>query len=187
MSLKNSPTRYGTVAITLHWGLAVLIIGMLALGLSLEEFEETPLQGPVFGFHKSMGVVILALVALRLFWRLVVSPPPPPLASQRPWEHKLAHVIHIVLYAGMFALPLSGCIMSAAAGRPVNFFGLGELPTPIGPNKGLADFARGLHGLAGNVMIAAILLHVAGVIKHHRIDKDDTLRRMIPAGCAKKT
>lgn len=185
MCLKNTSTRYGTIAMGFHWGVGLLIIGMLAFGMMLESFEDTPLQGPMFGLHKSMGVVVLALVAARLLWRFI-SPPPAPLATQQPWEHKLAHAIHIVLYIGMLVMPISGCIMSAAAGRPVNFFGLGELPTPISPNKDLAGFARGVHGLFGNVMVAALLLHIGGAIKHHRIDKDETLLRMLPARWGKK-
>jgi cytochrome b561 len=167
--------RYTRVAIGLHWTIATLILVNLAIGLFADALKGVPLM-PV---HKAIGLTVLALSVVRLGWRL--THPAPPLPATVPgWQRATAHVTHFLLYALMILLPLSGWWMVSASAqrRPLDWFGLFPLPyLPVQAGGGIAHDA---HGLLGWTMLALVILHIGGALKHHWIDRDSVLARMAP-------
>jgi cytochrome b561 len=168
--------RYTRTARWLHWILAALIVFMLGLGWVMMAREEEPGAESLFSLHKSLGLAVLALVALRFFWRL--AHPVAPLPDYVPaWQKKLATATEWGLYACMVAMPVLGYLGASHQKHPPRFFGL---PTPVWtqPDHDLAERLFELHGLVAWVLSALIVLHVAGVLKHIVIDKDTVFRRM---------
>lgn len=180
MYWKNRPENYGFVAKSFHWVMALLIIGMLALGLYMDGLPLSADKLRLYGIHKATGAIILFLVALRLIWRLVNLVPPLPSTLPK-WQRLGAHLGHLGLYALMFAMPVTGWLLSSAAGFPVSVFGLFTLPNLISPDPQLRELFSGAHELLANALIVLIIAHVAAALKHHFIDKDTILRRMLPA------
>lgn len=178
---RNTPERYGCISQCLHWLMACLIIAMVIMGLLLDEVPG-PYKPAAFMIHKSTGISLLALVVIRLGWRL--ANPPPPLPESMPKKHRLgAHAVHGLLYVLMFAMPLSGWLMSSAFGRSVTWFDMFTIPDLVGKDKDIADFFAGAHELLGNWIIAIVGIHVAAGLYHHFKLKDDVLKRMLPACC----
>ncbi|STX28113.1 cytochrome b561 transmembrane protein [Legionella beliardensis] len=177
MELKNTTTRYGLVAITLHWLLALIVITLLCVGLYMTSLKTSPEKLKLYGLHKEFGIVVLTLVIIRVLWRFFNITPK--LTIPR-WERNAALAVHWTLYILMLAMPLTGWLMSSAAGFPVSFFGLFTLPNLIAPNDYLRDFFAQTHEVLSNVLIALIVLHLFAALKHHFYDKDDTIRRMLP-------
>jgi cytochrome b561 len=174
--LKNTINRYGLVAILLHWVMAILIIGLLILGLYMVRLPIGLEKLKLFGWHKEYGFLVLILVTIRILWRLINTTPKLLLPA---WEKRAARGVHWLFYGFMFALPLTGWLISSAAGLPVSFFGLFTLPNLIGANEGLVELFEEAHEWLAYGLIAIILLHTAAALKHHFIAKDDILRRMI--------
>lgn len=179
MQFKNSETKYGAVTKSFHWVMALLILAMLVIGLTMGGVTPATARIKVYGLHKSLGVLVLALAALRLGWH-IISKKPAFVATIKAYEKIAAHAVHGFLYLAMFGMPLSGWFMSSAAGRPVSFFGLFTLPDFIPKNEGLRDTFGTIHEYLGYTLIIAIAAHVGGALKHHFVSKDATLRRMLP-------
>ncbi|WP_131781058.1 cytochrome b [Legionella gresilensis] len=177
MDIKNTSSHYGLVAIILHWLLAIIVIAMLCVGLYMVSLDTSPEKLRLYGLHKAFGVVVLTLVTLRVLWRFINITPQ--LTIPR-WERNAALTVHWLLYILLFAMPLTGWLMSSAAGFPVSFFGLFTLPNLIAPNDYWRDFFAQAHELLAYILIALITLHVFAALKHHFYDKDDTIRRMLP-------
>lgn len=166
--------------VSLHWIVGIGMIAMIAVGIYMEENEVFSL----YGIHKSIGVLLFVVI----LWRVLVRVRqgwPDNISTGAAWEHWLAKIIHWVLILGTIAMPISGMVDSLMAGRGLSIFGLelvgmnmGAEGKPVAINEGLSDTASRVHALVGKVMIGAILLHVAGALKHHVIDRDNTLRRM---------
>jgi cytochrome b561 len=172
--------RYTRTAIALHWLIALLIVGAFGMGLVMTDIPGiTPTKLKYYSWHKWTGVTILALAALRLLWRLAHRPPayPPTLAL---WQRSAAHGLHGALYLLMFAVPLSGYFYSLAAGVPVVYFGLLELPVLIAPNPALKPVLKLVHFWLNMGLAASVALHVAAAVKHQWIDRDTILQRMLP-------
>jgi cytochrome b561 len=129
--------------------------------------------------HKSVGITILMLATLRLIWRWL-NPVPALPGTLKPYERFLAHVTHIGLYALLFAMPVTGWLMSSARNFPVSWFGFFQLPDLVTPDRRLYDTLHETHEMLGNALIAVAVLHVLAALKHHFVLKDDTLRRMLP-------
>lgn len=176
--IKNTQDTYGSVAKWLHWIIALLIIGMLALGIYMADLPINPLKHKLYGWHKQVGILILMLVGVRVVWRLVSVDPtlPPHMAA---WEKFAAKAMHYLLYIFMFAMPLTGWAMSSAAGFPASFFGLFVMPDLVAPNEALAKLLGETHEILGYSLIVLIVGHAGAALKHHFIDKDDVLRRML--------
>ena len=177
--------RYSTVAIILHWAIAALLFGEVALGLRMEGLHG-PARFAVFQLHKSVGITILLLVALRLVWRLIRTPPP---VGARGWERGLAHAVHALFYLLLFALPLSGWTIVSTSRIVVPTLLYGAVPLPHLP--GLAALppavkaawngtARFTHVNLVLVLYAGFALHVAGVLRHQWFDRDGNVARMVP-------
>jgi cytochrome b561 len=178
LKLSNTVERYGLVAVIFHWGMAVLILVMLALGLYMEDLPLGPEKLTYYGWHKAWGTVVLGLVLLRFSWRLTqLSPPLPP--SIPNWQVKAAHVGHMVLYGLMVAMPLTGWMMSSAAGFPVSVFGWFTLPNLVAPDPELKETFVEIHEYLAYIFITVIAGHIGAVVLHY-IQKEPILRRMLP-------
>ncbi|ASM77085.1 cytochrome B561 [Vitreoscilla filiformis] len=174
--------RYTSVAITLHWLLALLMVGTFVLGVYMHELPMSLAKLKLFNWHKWAGVVILGLSVLRLLWRVTHRPPadlPAP-----PLQQLAAHAVHGALYALFFAVPLVGWAYSSAAGYPIVLFGVLPLPDFVAVDKALSDNLKPLHGWLAWSMAVLVALHVAAALKHHVIDGDGLLNRMRPGRVA---
>jgi cytochrome b561 len=179
MPLRNSAERYGSVAQLLHWAVVVLIIVQFALASAAEDLPTGMEKLITMARHKSFGITILALAALRLAWRLVDPPPPLP-AGMHPLQHTAARVSHGLLYGLLFALPLSGWMQSSAANYPVSWFGLAQLPDLVAPSKSLHDALHEVHEALAATLIVIAVVHVLAALKHQFMDRDGVLMRMLP-------
>ena len=169
--------QYDPVARTFHGVMAVLIIALLAVGSYMSDLAPSPQKWQMYGMHKAIGMTVLALAVLRIFWR-GMHRVPAPLGSWAVWERGLATVVQTLLYIGMVLMPVSGYVMSSAGGHEISIFGLFNVPLLIAKDDTIGHIARALHGLAGNILIGAVALHFIGAMKHHVIDRDRTLHRM---------
>ena|SRR3990167_9180671 len=177
MQMTNTENRYGIVTIFLHWLMAILIIGLLVLGLYMVALPISYEKLKLYGWHKEYGLLALALVIFRLIWRLINITP----HLSLPLLEKLAaRSVHWAFYIFMFAMPITGWLITSAAGLPASFFGLFVLPNLIAPNEELRIFFQAVHKWLGYGFIATIVLHASAALKHHFINKDDILRRMLP-------
>ncbi len=172
-------TRYTAAAVAFHWIVAVFILANLALGLYTVDLPLSPQKLRYFSFHKWIGVTVFVLAAARLLWRL--GHPAPPLPDTiPPWERRAAHGTHVLLYFLFFAAPLTGWLFSSASGFQTVYLGVLPLPDLLSKDKALAGALRLAHKSINYTMAAVIVLHAAAALKHHFVDKDDVLRRMLP-------
>lgn len=171
--------HYGAVARGFHWVMALLVLLALALGEVMTELPVSPRRLEIYSYHKWVGVTVLGLVLVRLLWRLAHRPPALP-ASVPQWEQRAAHVTHWVLYLLMFLVPLSGWLMSSAKGFPVVYLGIWQLPDMLGKDKALGLLLENVHAVLANGLLTLVGLHVAAALKHHFIDRDEVLARMVP-------
>lgn len=176
MELANSEEEYGLIARLFHWLIAVIIIGLLPMGLFMSGMENSPLKFEIFALHKSFGLLVFFLGVGRIVWRFL-SPPPDHLETHEHWEVTLASAAHFWLYVCIIGMPLSGWLMSNAAEFPVPFFGL-QMPQLIGKDENLSGFFGQTHEILAYTLLFVLGLHVAGALKHHVLDKDETLQRM---------
>jgi cytochrome b561 len=181
--IANTQDRYGTAAVILHWLMAVLLTGLAVLGLYMVRLPDVGFDTKkitLILYHKDFGMLALALAALRLAWR--VGNALPRLVEHLPeWQIVVARFVHLSFYALMFALPVSGWLMSSAGGFPVSFLGLFYLPDLIGRDEYLFEVFIAVHRWLGYGLVALIGLHAGAALTHHFIFKDDTLRKMLPA------
>ncbi|MYM69741.1 cytochrome b [Pseudoduganella sp. FT55W] len=172
--------RYTKIAMLLHWLVALLIIATFFLGLSMVAIPGfSPTKLKYFSWHKWMGVTVLFLAVIRILWRKA-NRPPPPLASIPAWQHMIAEGMHVLLYLLIFAVPISGYLYSYAAGVPVVYLGLWQMPAVIDPNPELKATLKTVHYVLTMTMAAAVVAHALAALKHHFIDRDVTLKRMLP-------
>ena len=172
-------TRYDAVAITLHWLVAIVIIGNFSLGIYMHELPLSPWKLKIYSWHKWAGVSVFLLVALRLAWRSQHTPPPLP-AAMPGWQKKAAYAGHHTLYLLMFVVPVSGWLMSSALGVQTGYFGVLPLPDLLDKNKELGEVLKQVHKVLNLGMAAIVLSHAAAALKHHYLDRDDVLTRMLP-------
>ncbi|MBA4175582.1 MAG: cytochrome b [Leptothrix sp. (in: Bacteria)] len=176
--MNTASPRYTQTAIALHWLLALMIVGSFAVGSYMVDLPVSVTRLKLYNWHKWAGVLILALSALRLLWRLTHRPPADlPMPA---WQRRAAHGAHVALYALFFAVPLMGWAYSSAAGFPIVLFGVLPLPDFVPASRELAEALKPWHGGLAKALAAVVLLHVAGALKHQFIDRDGLLRRMWP-------
>ena len=159
--------------------MAVLIVASVSLGLYMVGLKLSPLKLRLYSWHKWVGVTIFLLVAARLIWRATHAPPPPPPASPR-WQQTAAVINHWLLYVLLVCIPISGWLMSSAYGVQVVYFGAIPLPDLVAKNKALGDVLKELHETLAFSMLALVSVHVVAAVKHHLVDRDDVLHRMLP-------
>lgn len=181
MPLKSDLSRWGALAQLFHWTIAVLILVQGTIGLVMVQLPKRPSVIPVYDLHKSIGLTILTLAVLRLAWRAFDRRPPDPPGMPR-WQHRVSRWTHVALYVLIFAVPLSGWLFDSASSlRPLHWWGLVTMPSLTGgPDRALKAFAENLHFTLFWVLFAVAALHVAAALKHHFLDRDEVLRRMLP-------
>lgn len=177
---SNSDTSWGAIAKFLHWSIAALIFAQFALGWLAVGWRLSPTKLDLFVWHKSTGMLILALVIGRLLWRL--ANPTPALPADTPaWERAAARASHVLLYAMMFAMPLSGWIINSAAGVPFSIFWRIPLPAITAPDKQVAEFAALVHFSLFIAFAVLLVVHIGAALRHHFVKRNDVLARMLPA------
>lgn len=180
MQLRNSDHRWGAVSQLLHWATVALIAWLAWLGLTMVDMPPTPAKINAYALHKSLGLTVLALVALRLAWRLFAGAPRPEPGIPA-WQARIASTTHWALYALLFAMPISGWVFNSASGYPLQWFKQVNLPPIAGRSEALADAAVGLHEAGFWLLLVLVLAHAGAAFYHHLFQGDDTLRRMLPA------
>lgn len=179
MQLKNTREGYGWVAIVLHWLVAFTVLGLFGLGLYMVDLSYyDPLYKVLPDWHRSLGLSLAAIVVARLVWRWWNLTPRPHAGHSR-FERVSARLAHGLLYGLIFMMVGSGYLISTAKGQGIDVFGWFELPSLTGTIDGLEDQAGLVHYWTAWVLVALAGLHAAGALKHHLIDKDDTLVRML--------
>lgn len=173
--------RYTRVAIAFHWTIAALIVFNLWVGLAR---KSLPRDWQVMSLHKAVGITVLALTLGRIAWRLAHPAPPLP-ATLKSWERFGANASHVLLYAFMLAMPVTGWLLvSGPERRPLAWFGLFDIPyLPVSP--ALAGFGRSAHELLGWGLIALVVVHVGAALRHHFLLRDNVLARMTPGVTAR--
>ncbi len=179
MALKDTEQNWGTVTKLLHWSVAALILALMALGWLARLAPLAPSKITLFYWHKSLGMLVLALVLLRLGWRLFNRPPPLPGNLPR-WEPVLARLTHGLLYALILLMPVSGWLLNSAAGVPFKIFWVLPLP-PISPVSARLENIFGLAHLALFSALGALLIgHIGAALRHHFLLHNRVLVRMLP-------
>jgi cytochrome b561 len=172
-------THYTPLAKSLHWLMALMIFGLLALGFYMSDLPLSPEKLQLYSWHKWAGVTVFVLVWLRLAWRITHRPPALP-GSMSPLMQLGAHAGHLMLYALMIAIPLSGWLMSSAKGFQTVWFGVLPIPDLIGKDKALGQSLAELHEALNIGLLLLVIGHALAAAFHHFVHKDDTLRRMLP-------
>lgn len=179
LPMKNQEDHYGVITLFFHWLIAILMIGMVILGLYMVELPVSLNKLKWYTWHKQIGITILGLAALRLIWRFTSRIPALPQKMPK-WQQLMAHATHWALYLLMFALPISGWVLISAAGVPLSYFGLFIIPNLVTHSRELMHTVITIHHWLGYALIILIGVHSGAALMHHFVDKDNVLRRMLP-------
>lgn len=178
MCLRNTKSTYGCVTKTFHWICALLIISLLTVGCLMGYIDDKPTKGMVVNVHKVIGLTTLSIGILFILWSMMSTKPKYPQAMAR-WEIQLATFVRFFLYGILIVMPISGWIMSTASEHIPHFFGT-KLPMPWIPvSKPLSSFGKNIHNYLAWLIAIAVGLHILGALKHHFMDKNDVLKRML--------
>ncbi len=188
--MTASRTTYTTVAIAFHWVIAIMLVSMVFYGWWMEGLRDLALTGEMtfaevqaaYNWHKTAGITILILSLARLAWRFTHPVPPLPV-PMKPWETILARFTHIAFYAVMIGAPIGGWVTASATNFPTRLFNIEgfDLPRlPVPQTEGFYELAGSMHGAGGWVILGLLALHAGAALKHHFLDRDGTLQRMIP-------
>lgn len=183
MPFRNTTRAWGSFSKALHWIIVLLIINQWVIAQRADALTGFA-KFTALAWHKSFGMTILMLAVIRLVWRLA-NPVPDLSGETKPWERNLARLSHFLLYLLIFAMPVSGWLMSSAKAYGVSWFNLFAFPDLISKNDRTYEILHGLHEWLFGALVTVALLHIAGALKHHFIDHNDVLRRMLPFGGAK--
>jgi cytochrome b561 len=178
LPVRNSATQWGWVSVTLHWLTVLAIVGLAAVGLTMTDLPNGPQKIQVYALHKSVGLTVLGLTLFRLVWRLVAGAPA--MVPMPRWQRLAAHGSHVALYALLLAMPLSGWLFNSAAGFPLKWFGLVSLPKLAAYDPGLKHLAHEWHEGLFYALCVVVAVHAAAAVKHHFVERDATLARMLP-------
>ncbi len=175
----NTAERWGSVQIGLHWTIAALVLLVqVPAGLTMVASGPGTLQNVCYDVHKTTGIVIFLLAAVRLSWRW--SQPVPLLPADLPgWQAKTARITHALLYSVLFLMPVTGFLYTAMAGFPVPFFMLINLAQWVPVDKPIAEVFKYAHLSLQFVLYLTVILHILGALQHHYLRKDGILRRML--------
>ena len=173
--IKNTRDEYGIVAKLLHWVIAVVILGMIVVGFVMSGMASSELKFQVYGIHKATGVVLLFFIFLRLIWKLInVS-----VVVEMPlWQHLAAKAGHMLLYGLMFAMPISGILMSLMGGHNISIYGFYTIEA-ITKDELIGKTSWILHGYFAWILVGVIIIHALAALYHHFIRKDNVLKNMI--------
>jgi cytochrome b561 len=176
MLLRSTPTQWSSVLKLLHWLVALMVITLCIVGWVMKGMKPSPDKVQVYLLHKSTGLTVLALVLLRVSWR-VFAGRPAELPMPR-WQRTAAALTHAMLYVVLIAMPLSGWLFNSAANFPLRWYGLFAVPALTGPDPALKALAGTAHLTLFWLLFVLVLAHVAGALQHHYFDRDATLTRM---------
>jgi len=182
MQLTNTAERYGAIAQLFNWTIVSLVVAQFVLANQAEAAEDAHQlvqQAKILATHKSVGMTIFMLAILRLIWRFT-NAVPAATPTTKPWQAKLASGMHWALYVLILITPLAGWLMSSAETHSATWFGLFTFPDLIAPNEGRAEQFEELHEALASGIFFLSILHILAALKHHVIDKDNVLRRMLP-------
>jgi len=172
------PERYSVPAILAHWLMALMLVTSFGVGLYMADLPFSPLRVRLFNWHKWVGITILALALFRLCWRVFNTPKAEPVMPA--WQSVASRLVHRLMYVLFFAVPLVGWAFSSAAGVPVVWFGVIPLPDFVAADKATAELIKPWHGRLAWTLAMLVCVHVAAAVKHHFIDRDGLLFRMLP-------
>ncbi|NMG28987.1 cytochrome b [Aromatoleum evansii] len=175
----NASNKYSKPAVIVHWMVAILVLVALPLGYYMTDLSLSPRKLQLISWHKWIGFTVLLLLIPRLFLRLT-RPVPAPVDTMPGWQRAVASLTHVVLYVLIIAVPLTGWLMSSAKGFPVVYLGLIPLPDLVGKDEALGDLLKSAHEVLTSGLLILVGLHIAAALKHHIIDRDETLVRMVP-------
>ena len=181
MTLKNPEQHWGAVSQSLHWLIVLLLLAQGTVGLLMGDMARGPDKIAVYAFHKSVGITLLALAVARLLWRLYAGRPAP-VPGTPSWQERAASAMHAALYLLLFAVPISGWVMNSAAGFPLQWFGLFNLPSIAPHDRDLHELAESMHEWLFWALVALAAAHAAAALYHHLFQRDATLARMLPRG-----
>lgn len=177
--LRNTEQAWGAVAKLLHWSMLLLILVQITLGWSAVNWVLSPMKINLFVWHKSVGMLILLLMILRLAWRL--ANPTPVLPESMPaWERRAARASHVLLYALLLAMPMVGWVVNSAANIPLRIFWLVPLPDIVAPSETVAEAAKRVHFGLYILLSVTLLAHVTAALRHHFVCRTNVLARMLP-------
>jgi cytochrome b561 len=177
--VRNDIKSWTGPAKLFHWLMALLIFAQIALGLVAVSWHVSPTKLNLFVWHKSLGMLILTLLALRLLWRLLHKAPELPWEMPL-WERAAAQLSHFLLYVLMIALPVTGWVISSASNVPFKIFWTLPLPAITAPDKAVADLFAAIHGWLVTLLAVVLVAHVGAALRHHYVKKDTVLARMLP-------
>ena len=180
MQLRNNKSRYGAITQSLHWLSALLVVLAWTLGVLGDELPKGGLRELGNLVHMSAGEAIVALLLLRVVWRLIDPPPRPIAAEGAPYFDLVAKFMHFALYALLILVPVSGVLTAFTGGEALQVFGLFEIPSPWLRDKQFEETASEIHELLAHTLIALAALHAIAALAHHFYKKDATLSRMLP-------
>lgn len=178
MRWRNSINNWGLTSKIFHWLMAIAILFMAGLGLTMINVRLSPMKLELFIVHKSIGILLLAMVIARLYWRFV-NPTPELPATMSAREKKFARLTHAWIYFLLICIPLSGWIISSAANFPLKWFGLFEVPAIVAPDIIVEDYAKKAHMTLLILLGITILGHIVAALRHHILLGDNVLRRML--------
>lgn len=181
MQIRNTPSQWGSVSKLLHWLVVALVLAMAGLGLTMTDLPRGADRSVAYALHKSLGITLLAVVVLRLAWRLHAGAPAPVTGTPR-WQVRVAALTHWALYGFLLAMPMSGWMLNSASGSALEWFGLVNLPAIAGEDPALRDRAGDVHEWLFWSLSALVVVHVAAAFYHHLFIGDATLARMLPRG-----
>jgi cytochrome b561 len=176
--MNSTAPTYTRTAIALHWLMALLVIGTFLLGLYMTELPNSPTKLRTYNWHKWAGGTFLALAIVRAAWRIGHEPPAAPALPA--WQMRLASAVHGLMYLMFFVVPLIGWAYSSSLGYPLVWFGVLPLPDFMPVDRDMAKLIKPWHESAAWFLAGLVMLHVAGALKHHFVDRDTVLRRMAP-------
>jgi cytochrome b561 len=179
MKFKNTEKNFGLVTIMIHWVMAFIIIGLFILGkymLDLDYYDAYYQIAP--WWHKSFGLLIFLLLLCRIIWKLV-NPKVEPLQSYKNYEIKLAKIIQLSMYLVLLICCISGIIISTTKEAILSFFGFFDIPTLFTVGKELVIIIEEVHEYSTLTLIVLASLHMLAALKHHFLDKDLTLTRIL--------
>ena len=179
--MSTSGERYNNTAIALHWLIALLIFVAFPLGLYMSDLKLSPTKLQLFSYHKWIGVTVFVLAIIRVLWRATHRPPALPDSISR-LQQIGSHIVHGFIYLLLFTVPISGWLMSSAKGFKTVWFGVLPLPDMVSKDKELGHLLEIVHQSFNYFLLLLVVLHVAALIKHRFIDKDQILNRMLPGG-----
>ena len=179
MTYGTRTDGYPSTSKLLHWLVAISVLTTAPVAIAMGRVAKGPTQDALYNFHKSLGVLILVLMLLRLINRLAVGAPIPD-PNIEPWQKTVSSAVHGLLYVLLLAMPVVGYVANSAYGATTPFFGLFTLPKIVGDNEALATQLFTLHRWTGFLVIGLVLMHVGAALYHHFIRSDDVLKRMLP-------